>query len=914
MDNIGIVHPVDINEEMRDSYLDYAMSVIVARALPDARDGLKPVHRRILYAMYDMGIRANTPYKKSARIVGEVLGKYHPHGDSAVYEAMARLAQSFSLRYPLVDGQGNFGSIDGDRPAAMRYTEARMGLLAELLLEDIDKNTVDFTDNFDGSLQEPVVLPARLPNLLLNGTSGIAVGMATNIPPHNLGEIIQAVNFLIEQMITPDDQPIDEELQDVSIQDLLQFVKGPDFPTGGMVLGLEGIINAYATGRGRVVMRATAHIEDLNRKDGDDEKGSGRHRIVITEIPYQVNKSGIIERIAQLVREGKLDQISDLRDESDRRGLAIVIELKRGAQPRTILNRLYKYTSLQSTFGVQMLALVDGEPRLLSLKAALRHYIKHRWEVLERRIQFDLERARRRAHILQGLLIAIANLDAIIQTIRQSSDAEAARNRLMEGYKLSEEQAQAILDMQLRRLAALEQQKIEEEYQSLIELIAELEDLLAHPKKILLKIKEELAELAEKYSDERRTQIMPATDELDEEDLIPDEDVLIFITRQGYVKRVSASEYRTQNRAGKGVRGITTRDEDDVKIIFASGSRDSILFFSDKGKVYQEKAYQFPDASRIAKGVPLQSVLMLDINESITAALPVQSFEEVDYCTMVTRQGKIKRVQVDAFENVRPSGLIAISLDEDDYLGWVKLTTGEQDIIIATEQGMSIRFHENDVRPMGRTAAGVNAIRLQDDDAITGMEAISDPAANFLIVTEFGYGKRTPLSEYGRQARYGQGIRTLARNEKTGKVIEARIVETGDEITLITVNGMTLRTWADDISQIGRSTQGVQLMKIPRGDSIASVALIDFDRHEERLRKLEEQATAMKEVSTSAEDPMARYISQVLGTSGDGNGFDNQFVEQDYFSAVDDTADDTIDEDIDGNHDEAAYNEEENEW
>lgn len=856
--DIGTIRPVDINEEMRDSYLDYAMSVIVSRALPDVRDGLKPVHRRILYAMYDMGIRSNSSYKKSARIVGEVLGKYHPHGDSAVYDAMARMAQDFSMRYPLVDGQGNFGSVDGDSPAAMRYTEARMAPIAEELLQDIDKDTVDFVDNFDGTLQEPEVLPASLPNLLLNGISGIAVGMATNIPPHNLREVAAAISFMIDRMIAPENEEIDYELQDVTVEDLMQYITAPDFPTGGLIVGTEGIKSAYATGRGRVVMRARMHVEEMP---------GGRSRIVVTEIPYQVNKALVIERIAALVRDGRLDAISDLRDESDRRGMSIVIELKRGAQPRTVTNRLMKYTQLQSTFGVQMLALVDGEPRLLSLKSALRHYILHRQRVIERRTAFELEKARRRAHILEGLLIAIANLDAIIRLIRESPSADDARDGLMTTYSLSEEQAQAILDMQLRRLAALERQKIEEEYQSLLELIADLEDLLAHPRRILQQISDNLTELAEKYGDERRTQVVPDMDgEFNEADLVPDEDVLIFITQQGYVKRVSAEQYRTQNRGGKGVTGMKTRDEDVVTQMFAAGSLDSILFFSDKGKVYQEKAYQIPDAGRASRGVPLMSVLALDPTERVTAAVAVPSFDEVDYCTMVTRRGRIKRVSVSEFSSVRPSGLIAISLDEGDSLGWVELTTGDQDIIIVTAQGQSICFNESEVRAMGRPAAGVNAIKLRPGDEVAGMDVIRDPEVDLLVVTENGYGKRTPLSEYTRQSRYGLGIRTLAHNQKTGRIVAARVVSPGDHVTFITSGGMALRTRVDDISQIGRNTQGVQLMDLAPGDTITSVALLEEDRRLERERALEAEREAMENYNGAA--PPTDEIISSDGASG----------------------------------------------
>lgn len=828
--DIGNVQPIDINDEMRDSYLDYAMSVIVSRALPDARDGLKPVHRRILFAMHDMGINASSAYKKSARIVGEVLGKYHPHGDSAVYDSMVRLAQDFSMRYPLVDGQGNFGSVDGDGAAAMRYTEARMARIAELMLDDIDRNTVDFIDNFDGTLQEPDVLPSALPNLLLNGTSGIAVGMATNIPPHNLREVAAAVNFLIEEMIRPDKDTIDEELADVTINDLMAHIKGPDFPTGGTIVGSEGIISAYATGRGRITLRAKSRVEQMN---------NGRFRIVVTEIPYQVNKSLVIEKIAHLVHNGRLDQISDLRDESDRRGMSIVIELKRSAQPRTVLNRLLKFTQLQTTFGTQMLALVNGEPRLLSLKNALKHFISHRREVIERRTMFDLEKARRRAHVLEGLLIAIANLDAVIATIRTSTDADAARSNLMERYNLTEIQAQAILDMQLRRLAALERQKIEEEYQSLLELIEELEDLLAHPKKILALIRDELNAVAEKFGDERKTDIIPAEEEFNEADLIPDEDVFIMITRGGYIKRVAATEYRTQGRGGKGVIGITTKETDDVDLLYSAGSHDHVLFFSNRGKVYQEKAYQIPEFSRTARGVPLSSVLLVKEDEKITAAVPVPDYEGIEYCILITRQGRIKRVQISEFESVRPSGLIALSLDDDDELGWVLMSGGDQDLIVVTAEGMSIRFNENDVRPMGRTAAGVNAIKLKEGDFLAGVALVESDEGEILIVTENGYGKRTILSDYPLQSRYGIGVRTLANRERTGRIVDAMTVASTDEVTLITQNGKTLRTRIGDISQIGRLTQGVQLMDLGEGDMVVSVALLD-----ERRRLAREKALA----------------------------------------------------------------------
>ncbi|RME07257.1 MAG: DNA gyrase subunit A [Anaerolineae bacterium] len=807
--DIGTIQSVDIDQQMRSAYLDYAMSVIVARALPDVRDGLKPVHRRILYAMHDMGIRSNSAYKKSARIVGEVLGKYHPHGDAAVYDTMARMAQDFSMRYPLVDGQGNFGSIDGDSPAAMRYTEARLSRIAEEMLVDIEKDTVDFSETFDGSLKEPVVLPARLPNLLLNGASGIAVGMATNIPPHNMGELAAALIFLIEHF---------DRLDDITVEDLLPHLPGPDFPTGGVIVGDEGIRQAYSTGRGRIVLRGRALIE---------ENGKNRHRIVITEIPYQLNKNTLIERIAALAREGRLDDIADLRDESDRTGMRIIIELKRGAHPRKVLNQLYKYTPLQSTFGVQMLALVNGEPRLLSLKRALLAYIEHRQDVLTRRSRFELEKARARAHILEGLLIALANLDDVVQTIRQSPDAETAKARLIDRFRLSEAQAQAILDMQLRRLVALERQKIEDEHKALLERIAYLEDLLAHPKKILGLIRDDLEELRERYADERRTQIVPDADgDLRDEDLLPDEVVLVTITERGYIKRVSAKTYRAQRRGGRGVIGHTTREEDEVLMMFPARTFDTILFFTDRGKVYSEKAYQIPDADRTARGSSIFNVLSLAAGETVTAAVAVPDFSAAEYCTMLTRGGKIKRVSLAEFEAVRPSGLIAIGLAEDDALGWVRLTRGDDELILVTAQGQALRFHESEVRPMGRAAQGVNAISLRAGDYLVGMDVVED-GGDLLVVTKRGYGKRTPLTEYPRRSRATMGVLTLARNavDKVGEIAAVRVVQPKDDlITLISANGIVLRTTADAISQIGRATRGVQVMNLEGDDVVVSLA------------------------------------------------------------------------------------------
>lgn len=809
MDN-GSVQNVDIDEQMRAAYLDYAMSVIVSRALPDARDGLKPVHRRILYAMHDMGIRSNTPYRKSARIVGEVLGKYHPHGDAAVYDAMARMAQDFSMRYMLVDGQGNFGSIDGDAPAAMRYTEARLGSMAEEILADIGQNTVDFGDNFDGSLQEPFVLPARLPNLLLNGSAGIAVGMATNIPPHNLKELASALTYLIDHY---------DKVDEVSMEDLIKIIPGPDFPTGGVIVGAEGIRQTYSTGRGRIVLRGLAHIEEM---------GAGRYRIVITEIPFQLNKTTLIERIADLARSGRLDDISDLRDESDRRGMSIIVELKRTAQPRKVLNQLYKYTPLQSTFGAQMLALVNGEPRLLSLKRALQIYVEHRIEVITRRSQFQLEKARERSHILAGLLIALAHLDDIIKTIRQSPDADVAKERLMQRFKLSDRQAGAILDMQLRRLAALEQQKIEDEQRETLERIAYLEDLLASPKKILDLIKGDLNEVATKYGDERRTRIAPeASEDFSEEDLVADEAVLISITERGYIKRVAAKAFRTQGRGGRGVKGHATRDEDEVLMLFPARTLDTILFFSDRGKVYSEKAYQIPDADRAARGFPIVNVLSLDPNETITAAVAAPDFETVEYCTMATRNGRVKRVVMSEFASVRPSGLIAIKLDDDDELGWVRLTHGNDEIIFVTERGYALRISEETVRPMGRPAAGMIGIRLRKGDRVTGMEIV-EPDGDLLIVTSGGYGKRTPLDSYPAKGRATGGVLTIDKKAlpKVGLIAATRVVQEADDLTIISSNGVVLRTKVKDISQASRPTRGVHLMDMQPGDAVASLARI----------------------------------------------------------------------------------------
>jgi|YNPBryulayer2012_1023412.scaffolds.fasta_scaffold06061_1 DNA gyrase subunit A len=858
--SFGRVRDTDIDREMRNAYLDYAMSVIVSRALPDARDGLKPVQRRILYVMYDTGARATAPYRKSARVVGDVLGKYHPHGDSSVYEALARMAQDFSIRYPLIDGQGNFGSVDGDPPAAMRYTEARLSRIAEELLADLDKDTVDWTDNFDGTLQEPRVLPSALPNLLLNGSAGIAVGMATNIPPHNLAELCQAVAFLVDNW---------ERLEEVSTEDLMAIVPGPDFPTGGLIIGREGITAAYATGHGRLVVRGVATIEEMR---------GGRHQIVITELPYQVNKAMLIERIADLVREGRIEEISDIRDESDRRGIRVVIELRRGAQPSRVLNRLYKYTALQSTFGVQMLALVSDEagrlqPRLLSFKRALVIFIEHRREVIRRRSEFDLAKTKARAHILEGLRIALSFLDQVIAIIRNAPDAETAKAELIARLSLTELQAQAILDMQLRRLAALERQKIEDEYQECLRTIAYLEDLLANPAKVLALIKEDVLKLAEKYGDLRRTRIVAdAREDFDDEELIPDKSVLISLTEQGYIKRTPAEAYRAQSRGGRGVSGMTTKEEDEVIFLFSARTHDTVLFFTNRGKAYALKAHQIPEADRAAKGTYLANLISIGEREKVTAALPIprhlieqarnghpandggeeensdtaalegdngdaQVLDEAlehepaqngDYAptvAMCTRMGKIKRVDLSTFANIRSNGLVCMTLSDDDELSYVRLTPGNGELMLVTAQGQALRFSETLVRRMGRTAGGVRAMRFKKPgDYIAGMEVV-EPGGFLLTVTANGYGKCTPLDEYSTKGRGGSGMRTMSGAlEVTGELVAARVVQPEDQVTIISANGVALRQRVSDIPKTGRATRGSRLITLREGDVVASVA------------------------------------------------------------------------------------------
>jgi len=810
---IGHVRPISIEAEMRNSYLDYAMSVIVARALPDARDGLKPVHRRILYAMHDMGLAANTPYKKSARIVGEVLGKYHPHGDTAVYDAMARMAQDFSLRYPLVDGQGNFGSVDGDSPAAMRYTEARLSRIAETILQDIEMDTVNWTTNFDDSLEEPLVLPAMLPNMLINGTSGIAVGMATNIPPHNLSEIADAITYVIDRW---------DSREEIGLEELMSFVKGPDFPTGGIILGTEGVKQAFATGRGKVMVRAKTEIEEHR---GD------RFRIIVTEIPYQVNKSLLIERIAELVREGKLDQISDLRDESDRTGMRIVIELKRGASPKKVRNQLFKHTALQSSFGVNTLALVNGEPATLGLRRSLIIYVDHRFEVLTRRTQFQLGKARERAHILEGLRIAIEFMDEVIRLIRASDSAEAARTGLMERFGLSQVQAQAILDLQLRRLAALERQRIEDEYQEIMGRIAYFEDLLANPAKIRAIIRADILALKEKFGDARRTMIAyDANGELNDEDLIANDNVLISYSANSYVKRMKAETFRAQGRGGRGIKGMTTREEDEVINLLFARNLDSILFFTDKGRVYSSKVYELPESSRTARGAHIANLLSLQSDETVSTMLIVPDFEQSEYITLITRQARIKRMELSVFSNIRSTGLLAMNLDPEDSLDWARLTNGNEEFIIVTRNGKALRFHEDYVRAMGRTAAGVRAMRLLNKDEIVSMDVVKADH-DLLVIHERGWGKRVALEEYNAKGRYTQGMWTTdhRRLEEVGAIVAARVVHPNDQITIMTSQGIVMRTEVRGISQMGRATRGVRIVKMQEEDSVAALAVITYE-------------------------------------------------------------------------------------
>lgn len=801
---LGKVLPVRIEDEMRNSYIDYAMSVIVMRALPDVRDGLKPVHRRILYAMHEAGMSPNKAYKKSARIVGEVLGKYHPHGDSSVYEAAVRMAQDFSTRYPLVDGHGNFGSIDGDSAAAMRYTEVRMSRIAELMLTDLEKETVNFVPNYDESLKEPSVLPSKIPNLLVNGSSGIAVGMATNIPPHNLGEVIDGVLMMIEN-------------PDASVGDLMLAVKGPDFPTGGLILGRDGILSAYHTGRGVVKMRAQARIEKMS---------NGKPRIVVTEIPYQVNKARLVERIAELVRDKSIDGITDLRDESDRKGMRIVIELRRDTNPDVVLNLLYKHTQMQESFGIIMLALVDGRPRVLNLREVIHYYLEHQKEVITRRTRYELSKAKARAHILEGLRIALDHIDAVITTIRASQTTDIARQALIDGFDLTEKQAQAILDLRLQRLTGLEREKIDEEYKNLLETIAWLESVLADEQKVLGLIRDELTEIRRKYNDERRTVITTDVSKLDMEDLIAEEDIVITLTHGSYIKRLPVDTYRNQKRGGRGVAGMGTKEEDFVEHLFVTTTHHNILFFTSRGRVYRLKGYEVAEASRTSKGTAIVNLLPLEKNEKITAVIPIREFSNRKFLFMTTRNGIVKKTELMEFDTARKGGLIAISLDDDDELIGVKFTNGEQQIIIGTRNGMAIVFPETDVRSMGRTARGVRGIRLNDGDLVVGMDKLKRDA-EVLTVTEEGFGKRTPTTEYRAQSRGGKGIINTKVTEKTGHVVGIKVVKPGQELILITTEGIVIRINIDEISVISRNTQGVTLMKTAENDKVASLAAVE---------------------------------------------------------------------------------------
>lgn len=827
-DIVGTVRPIEIDQEMRNAYLDYAMSVITARALPDVRDGLKPVQRRILFTMGEMGLRHNVAFKKCARIVGDVMGRYHPHGDQAVYDALVRLAQDFTMRYPLIDGQGNFGSIDDDPAAAMRYTEARLSEIAEEMLLDIDRDTVDFFDNFDGSLKEPGVLPSKVPNLLLNGTAGIAVGMATNVPPHNLDELVDAVDYVIDNW---------ENLDEVELDDLMKFVKGPDFPTAGIILGGEGIKQAYATGNGRIVVRGKIHTE---------EAGGGKTRIVVTELPYQVNKAALIERIADLVRDRKIEDIGDLRDESDRQGMSIIVELKRGADSKPVINQLLKYTPLQSGYTINMLALVDGEPRVLSLKRMLQLYVQHRLDVITRRTKFDLEKAKARAHILEGLKIALDHLDEVIKTIRQSPDAETAKERLMKRFKLDDLQAQAILDMQLRRLAALERKKIEDELAEVKKTIKYLEDLLKHPKKVLEVVKDELADMKDRFGDARRTLISESgevTTEFKEEDLVQEQGVLVSITQRGYISRVPLSSVR---RTATGSKSVQTREEDAVQYLFPANTRDTLLFFTNRGKVYPLRAHQVPDVERQPKGLPLNNFLSFEQNERVTSAVAVSDFVQAEFLTMATAMGRIKRTPLTEFDGIRSSGVAALNLAEGDELNWAWLTHGEGELMFVTVQGQALRIKEDMVPVQGRAAGGVYGIKLNEGDRVASMDVVQ-PEGFLLVVTTKGYGKRTPVKEYSVQGRYTKGVSTLGRDVSRGGVIAAaRVVNEDDDVTIISSNGLVLRSRVANLPKSKRTKREPEVIKLKEGDAVASIA------------RLEGKSPAPKVVKQAAEDSVEK--------------------------------------------------------
>lgn len=801
----------DIGEEMRESFMDYAMSIIVSRALPDVRDGMKPVHRRIMFAMSELGMYPDKPYKKSARIVGEVIGKYHPHGDSAVYETMVRMAQDFSMRNMLIDGHGNFGSIDGDGAAAMRYTEARLSKIAMEMLRDINKETVDFEPNYDGEEKEPVVLPSRFPNLLVNGVSGIAVGMATNIPPHNLGEVIRGVQALIEN-------------PDITSLELMDYIQGPDFPTSGFIIGRSGIRQAYTTGRGSVTMRARAVIEENNNKA----------RIIVNEIPYQVNKARLVEKIAELVREKRIEGITDLRDESDRNGMRIVIELRRDVNPNVVLNNLYKHTAMQTTFGVNMLAIVNKKPQILTLRDALYYYLQHQIEVIRRRTEYDLKKAEARAHILEGLRIALDNLDEVIALIRGSQTAEIARNGLIERFALSFEQAQAILDMRLQRLTGLEREKIEAEYNELMQKIAEYREILANEHLVLNIISEELQEISDRYADDRRTEIIAGEDSIMDEDLIPQEEVVITITHTGYIKRLPVTTYRSQKRGGRGVVGMDTKDNDFVEHLFVTNSHHYLMFFTDRGKAYRLKAYEIPELGRTARGTPIINLIQIEQGEAVNAVIPVERFDEDKYLFFATRQGVVKKTPIEDYINIRKGGLIAVNLREDDTLIDVKLTDGNQQLIMGTSQGLSIRFPESDVRSMGRAATGVKGITLSGDDSVISMDIVQ-PDQDILIVTSKGYGKRTPVSDYRIQSRGGKGIKTINVTDKNGPVVSLKVVKDDEDLMIITSSGTLIRMSMEGISTMGRYTQGVKLINIREDDSVGTVCRSDKTEETEEL-------------------------------------------------------------------------------
>ena len=825
--------PIDLNTEMKKSFMSYAMAVIINRALPDVRDGLKPVHRRILYSMSELSMFPDKPHRKSARLVGDVLGKYHPHGDSSVYDAMVRMAQDFSIRHMLVDGHGNFGSVDGDGAAAMRYTEARMSKIAMELLRDIDKDTVDFYPNFDETLEQPVVLPARFPNLLVNGTGGIAVGMATNIPPHNLAEVIDATIAFI-------DNP------EIDICDLIQYIPGPDFPTGGIIMGVSGIRDAYTTGRGRIRVRARAEIEPL---------GESREQIIVTEIPYQVNKAALVEKIADLVRDKRLDGISDLRDESDKSGMRVVIELKKSANANVVLNNLYKHTQMQDTFGVIMIALVDSEPRVLNIKEVLYYYIEHQKDVLVRRTRFELEKAKKRAHILEGLIIALDNIDRIVELIKKSPDPLTARIGLMETFGLSEIQAQAILDMRLQRLTGLERDKILAEYNELLKTINHLEEILSNPQMVLDIIKVDLLEIKRKYADKRRTEITYEEDDIDMEELIDREEMAVTLTHFGYIKRISLENYRAQKRGGRGISALSTREEDFVENIFVTSTHNQILYFTNLGKVYMQKCYQIPEAGRQAKGTAIVNLLNLDPNEKISAMFPVAEFEENAKLVMITKGGVIKKTEMSAFANIRQNGLIAVGLREGDELIAVLKTDGEKNIIVGTLKGMSITFNEKDVRPMGRTATGVRAISLRGGDAVVGA-GIMEPDMHVLVITENGYGKRTNVDEYKEQMRGGIGVKTMNITEKTGLMCGILVVDGTEDLMLISDAGVVIRTRVDEISVFGRDTQGVRLMKIEEGTRVVCVEKIaeEEDAENGETELIEEEETDVSENTEVSSD------------------------------------------------------------